>query len=249
MDLSAGRARLVQRAGGWLRNPVRLNRITCSVCSTPCPGHNRCYRCHSHRPPPGLRLADRVAAMTYARAGHQSGFVMRAYKAPDPPRDAEEVVALLALVGLRGHLDCAGLIAGAPVTHWAAIPSLPPNPGRHRLHRIVDGTLDLPEIPLVASHDVDDARDLSVDHFRAPVRVPAGGHVLLVDDTWVSGGHAQSAVLALRTSGAAEVSVITLARWLADNADTKRLLSEFLLGDYDPSLCPWTGAECPRFRG
>ena len=70
--------------------------------------------------------------------------------------------------------------------------------------------------------------------------------MLLVDDTWARGGHAQSAVLALRAAGAARVSVLVAARWINEDFGGN---AAFLRGladrDYDPALCPWTGAACP----
>jgi hypothetical protein len=67
-----------------------------------------------------------------------------------------------------------------------------------------------------------------------------------MDDTWTSGGHAQSAVLALRKAHAAYVSVLVVARWVkedfGDNAKFLRSLSD---RDYDPDICPWTGGACP----
>ncbi len=68
--------------------------------------------------------------------------------------------------------------------------------------------------------------------------------MLLIDDTWTTGGHAQSAVLALRRAGAAWVSVLVVGRWLKeDYGDNREFIAN--LGDYDPCLCPWTGAACP----
>jgi len=69
-----------------------------------------------------------------------------------------------------------------------------------------------------------------------------------MDDTWTSGGHAQSAALALRGAGAARVSLLVIARWISpkygDNAEFLRKLSK---SDYNPELCPWTGSQClPR---
>ncbi len=40
----------------------------------------------------------------------------------------------------------------------------------------------------------------------------AGGDVLVVDDTWVSGGSAQSAAAALKLAGARRVAVVVLGR-------------------------------------
>lgn len=52
------------------------------------------------------------------------------------------------------------------------------------------------------------------DHFTVTSNNADGRHVLLIDDTWTSGGHALSATLALRASGADQISVLVLARWL-----------------------------------
>ena len=89
-ELHLIRTGLIQRAGGWLRNPIRQERVTCLVCATPSPGYLRCYTCQDHATSAGYRLADRVAPMTYALAGHQSGYVMRGYKAPNPLREHRE---------------------------------------------------------------------------------------------------------------------------------------------------------------
>jgi len=99
---------------------------------------------------------------------------------------------------------------------------------------------------LAAAEDVDYARDLDPRHFRAAVPLPAGAHVLLVDDTWARGGHAQSAVLALRAAGAARVSVLVAARWINEAYGGNAAFIRGLAGrDYDPAICPWTGAACP----
>jgi uncharacterized protein with von Willebrand factor type A (vWA) domain len=88
-------------------------------------------------------------------------------------------------------------------------------------------------------------RGVDPRHFRA-APLPEGAHVLLVDDTWARGGHARSAVLALRAAGAARVSVLVAARWINEDFGGN---AAFLRGladrDYDPAICPWTGDGCP----
>jgi hypothetical protein len=114
---------LVSRAGGYLRNPVRRDRITCAVCTTPVAGYEFCFQCKGHRVHAGL--ADRVAFLTYAVAGQQSGYVMRGYKAARPVDEHVTIVALLLLPALLTHARCPEILAGAPVTHWVTVPSLP----------------------------------------------------------------------------------------------------------------------------
>ena len=235
---------LVSRAGGYLRNPVRQERVTCAACTTPVAGYELCFRCNSYLAYDGL--ADAVAFLTYAVAGQQSGYVMRGYKAQRPVNEHVAIVAMLILLALSRHARCPGALAGAPVTHWATVPSLPTKPGEHPLHRILSNAALGAEVHLAPAANVQHPRDISPEHFSADCRLPLGSHVLLTDDTWTSGGHAQSAVLALRGAGATHVSLLVVARWIKeDYGDNARFLRELAGKDYDPSICPWTGGSCP----
>ena len=118
---------LVSRAGGYLRNPLRVDQVTCTVCATPTAGYVRCYTCQMHRSSPGL--ADSTAFATYAVGGQQSGYVMREYKAQRPVKEHVTIVTLLTFPALALHSQCPEALLGKPVTHWAAVPSLPAKPG------------------------------------------------------------------------------------------------------------------------
>jgi predicted amidophosphoribosyltransferase len=238
-------AALVSRAGGYLRNPVRQDQVTCAVCTTPVDGYERCFQCNRHRGHDGL--ADATAFLTYAVAGQQSGYVMRGYKAQRPVNEHVTIVIILILLALSRHENCPAVLAGAPVTHWATVPSLPPKPGEHPLHQIVSRAGRGAEVHLTPAANVQHPRDVNPGHYSADGRLPQGSHVLLIDDTWTGGGHAQSAAIALHRAGARTVSLLVVARWIkedyGDNADFLRKLSG---RDYDPAVCPWTGGSCPR---
>jgi hypothetical protein len=240
---------LVRQAGGYMYNVVRESRATCAVCSTPCPGYMYCQTCNRHRGAPGQR-ADQVASLTYAVAGEQSGWVMRNYKATPAVVESRNVVAMLGLLGVGLHSRCAGARVGVEVTHWASIPSLPAKPGIHPLRPLVASAAPGIEIGLVAAAATDDRRAVRQEHFLASA-MPDGAHLLLIDDTWASGGHAQSAVLAGRAAGAAVVSVLTLARWIEpgwkvqEYGSSEGFLRARCTSDYDPTRCPWTGGICP----
>ncbi len=241
-------AALVSRAGGYLRNPVRQERVTCSVCTTPVAGYLRCYQCEGHLSRTGL--ADAVGVLAYAVAGQQSGYVMLGYKARRPLEEHRMIVALLAVIGLSKHAQCPGMLAGAPVTHWATVPSLPAKPGEHPLHGIVSKVAPGREVILAAAARTPHPRGINPDHFSANARLPQDSHVLLMDDTWTSGGHAQSAVLALRKAHAAYVSALVVARWVKEDfGDNAKLLRSLSGRDYDPGICPWTGGTCPDQGG
>ena len=189
-------------------------------------------------------LADLVAPLTYAVASSQSAYVMRGYKAPSPVERHYRVVATLSLLGLSKHATCPGVLLGVPVTHWAAVPSLPAKPGEHPFHQIVKGSAPGSEVVLTAAANCSNARTINVSHFTANQGLPENSHVLVLDDTWTSGGHAQSAALSLRRAGAKKISTLVAARWVKRDFGNN---AEFLdrLPDYNPDICPWTGDNCP----
>ena len=238
---------LISRAGGYLRNTVREPRFTCQVCTTPVDGYKHCLPCSRQAAEYGPRLADTVCALAYAIGGKQSGYAMRGYKAARPLKEHHAVVSLLALSGIGLHGGCAGAIAGLPVTHWTAVPSLPQKQIPHPFHRIVSSALpNGQEIVLRAMPDVGDPRTTSADHFNTHAELRPHSHVLVLDDTWAQGGHAQSAALTLRRAGAANVSIMTAARWLNPGfGNNGQFISERLNEDFDPQRCPWTGGSCP----
>src|SRR5882672_10696757 len=106
---------LVASAGGYLRNPVRQELVTCAVCATPVTGFRLCYQCQRRSGRAGL--ADATGFLTYAVARGQSGHLMQGYKARPPVPEHRTIVALLVLLGLARHAGCAGR-NGGPVTHW-----------------------------------------------------------------------------------------------------------------------------------
>jgi hypothetical protein len=238
-------AALVSRAGGYLRNPIRQDYVTCAVCTTPVGEYWRCFQCNGHAVFDGL--ADATAFLTYAVGGQQSGYVMRGYKAQRPVNEHVAIVIMLTLLALSVHENCPAALGGIPVTHWATVPSLPAKPGEHPLHQIISRAGLGNEVRLAPAANVQRPRDVSPAHFTADGQLPRGSHVLLIDDTWARGGHAQSAALTLHRAGARRVSLLVVARWIkedfGDNADFLRRLSS---RDYNPAICPWTGGDCPR---
>jgi hypothetical protein len=179
-------------------------------------------------------------------AGQKSGYVMRGYKARPMVVEHRMVVGLLLMLALREHTGCAGSLVGTPVSHWAIVPSLPAKPGKHPLRSLVTGHASGSEISLAAAEGIRRPREINPAHFTSAVRLPEQSHVLLIDDTWTSGGHAQSASLALRRVGADKVSVLVVARWLkTDFAENQEFVRQLAERDYDPGMCPWTGSSCP----
>ncbi|HET6499130.1 MAG TPA: hypothetical protein VFG87_00065 [Amycolatopsis sp.] len=79
-------------------------------------------------------------------------------------------------------------------------------------------------------------------HFRHRI---ADGHVLIVEDTWVSGAKLQSAAIALKLAGAATVTALCVARWCDSRMPEHRNLLDAHESPYNAILCPVTGGTCP----
>lgn len=80
-----------------------------------------------------------------------------------------------------------------------------------------------------------------------PLHVVRDRHVLLIEDTWTSGGNAQSAALTLKAGGAASVTIVALARWLKlEESPTSAFARSRLTQDDDPLACPVNDPACSR---
>jgi predicted amidophosphoribosyltransferase len=236
---------LIAVGGGYLRNPVRIPRVTCADCAAPVEGYDRCFMCSRFRSQAGL--ADATAFLTYAIHGQESGHLMRGYKAVRPVDKHRLVVGLLLRSALERHTACIARLSSSPVSHWSTVPSLPAKPRLHALRGLVTGRAPGTEVALRASTSAEQPRALNAGHFTCAMPLNENSHVLLIDDTWTTGGHAQSAVLALRRAGAVRVSVLVVARWLReDYKDNKQFIADLRTRDYDPTICPWTGGRCPE---
>ncbi|MFG3258109.1 phosphoribosyltransferase [Streptomyces sp. NPDC048172] len=242
-----------------MRNPIRERGVTCEVCLAPVssPGYARCWPC-DQQISTGLRLADRVVPLTYAVDGRQSGRDVYCYKrSVDEERrlagDAWERLSLLTAVFGLWHAGCLDAVARRRVTALTTVPSLQ---GRPDPHPLSDLTGCLPRawrpfelLPSGSSSRSQDRRRLDPGHFAVPGTADvAGAHVVVLEDTWVSGGHAQSAAVALREAGAHEVTVVAVARRLVPEFGPTRAFLAHRLDDgreYDPETCPVTGGACP----
>jgi hypothetical protein len=182
----------------------------------------------------------------------QSGHLMRGYKNPAIRSGSHwQTVTLLAALGLVGHVECPGRLTGAPLSAWATVPSLPTKPDlpKHPLNDMVRTLARgrAVEVTLTGAATVSNPRAINAAHYTASSNA-ADQHVLVIDDTWTSGGHATSAALAVRAAGATHISVLVLARWLklGWEATTPTWAQQRLTSpDFQPDVCPWTQGSCP----
>lgn len=239
-------------AGTYLRNPLRTNGGCARCAGVTNPGFAECFQCGRVY---GDRLPNLAGFMTYAADGTQAGHLMYGYKARTPLSEHRLVVTLLLQRALVSHAACPERITGKPITHWTTVPSTKDRPGPHPLRGLVGRFRPEPE--LVLHHVVGVAsqrKQIVPDLFRTSDRVPWRSHVLVVDDTWTSGGIVLSAVHAIRAADASAVTALCVARWLGFDFMSRPpigspghdLRSE-VLGQrvYDPARCPYTGGRCP----
>lgn len=188
----------------------------CRTCRGPVgAGFARCYQCELALSQAGGLLADAVAPIGLAVRGGPLAGDLRRYKS-DHAVDAPEAAARL-----RERLDVflrdkgsglwreAGMSAGPSAV--AVVPSGQGRLGAHPLVSIVRSCVNLPLIRLSIAPGVIHTRGVDADWLRVSGSA-AGSDVLVVDDTWVSGGSAQSAAAALKLAGARRVAVVVLGR-------------------------------------
>ncbi|MCI2186214.1 MULTISPECIES: hypothetical protein [Bifidobacterium] len=249
-------------AGSYLRT-VRYTSVGDFLCPRcggfKSPAYPCCRSCHAIEQQAdaknmGDKLADRTAISIYAQEhpSSQAMKMMYGYKdehpaSPDYRRNVKAIIAL----ALQGHGECLREAAG-PIDAWAMIPSTKSSRryGKpHPLHDILNEILKgIPEIPLQATGNR--ARGFNPDLFALADPWNAAllrGHVLLVDDSWVTGGNVQSAAARLKLEGASgmQVSAYCVAR-VVDMAFLNSL-DKSAAGKFNRSV-HYTGGYCPWHR-
>jgi hypothetical protein len=188
----------------------------CATCRGPARrGFARCFHCGLHaESAPGV-LADVVVPVACAPKGSRLATDLWLYKSERTgSREAGRALLAMLLVFLHDRAPGVWRAAAAVPAYACVVPSGRGRPGAHPLQALVHGCLALPWATLVARPGGDPwARALDPGRFRAPQPLN-GAAVLLLDDTWTSGGTAQSAAVALKRAGARWVAVVVLGRHL-----------------------------------
>lgn len=231
----------------YLWSTSRIPDVTCEVCVRDTTGAPLCPQCQAHAQAT-VPLADLVASLVYAPYFTQSYHLVKNYKSDNPGPSLPQKMASLMAVGLRGHLDCYRAISGSRDTTWAVVPSLR-RPGQdHPLRRAVltFARADR-ETRLTAAPGVADPRALDPAHFGVPTDQQLPDSVILVEDSWVGGGHAQSAASALKLAGVRHVGVFNVARVLDPRwgPTAEFIRHQRAQATFDPTRCPWTDGVCP----
>lgn len=248
--------RLYELVGAFFTNTSR-GPGRCQVCTGPAI-ESLCPQCATWQATYGTDLADLVVPLAYAKGYmdplHQSAHHVHQYKHPlRPSKECQRDLKLMMRMATLLHGECIARVVG-----WWDVLTFVPSASRPGIEHPVVGLARA-----VAPRDPEPARvllDLGPDISAAPKRRPlphrfavadqfvstvVGRHVLVVDDTWVSGDKPQSAALALRMAGARTVTIVCIARWLSwtYNEEHRQLISS-LTAPYNARQCPVTGSVC-----
>jgi len=249
--------RLHREVGGFFTNTTR-GADTCTVCTGPASGE-LCNQCGQHRAAYGDQLADQVITLAYAKGNvsprHQSAHHVYRYKNRiAPSAECLRDLKLMMLTATWLHGECIARAVG----WWEVITFISSETRPGVLHPVVELAKQVTPFDLDADKIL---LDIGPDIAAEPRRYPLPGrfvvadtwksqvqdrHVLVVDDTWVSGDKGQSAALALKAAGARAVTVICVARWLNwEYSEDHRRLIQAQTAPYDALRCPVTGGSCP----
>ena len=197
-------------------------RGVCAICWRAVdPGYGLCYPCRIAHDGYGTRLAEVVVPIALAVKRQQLAHELWHYKYdPDATvrRRLETRLAAVLWRFLRQHEPHVAQAAGVPrFDVVTTVPGTRPRDDVHPLVRMV-GTLightrARYQQLLTPGPDASvEGRAILVSRFRVTQAMTGHPAVLLVDDTWTTGGRAQSAAIALHDAGAARVAVVVLGR-------------------------------------
>ncbi|MCP2166292.1 hypothetical protein [Goodfellowiella coeruleoviolacea] len=175
---------------------------------------------------------------------------MRAYKRTPPVRRCANDLELMVMAATELHGRCMVEAVGQEWTAVTFVPSATRGGPDHpvaALARQVAGLGPANRLLLAPGPGIAAKRVVRADRFVVPAKYRArtrDGHVLLVDDTWVSGGNIQSAAVALHDAGAARVTALCVGRWCDNGWTAHRALLDSCTDPYDPFVCPVPSGTC-----
>jgi hypothetical protein len=217
-----------------------------------------CTRCHCFIEPsytccyPCVHTANSlelVVPITYSEDLGQMHLALRRYKS-EPSKDARDFVGvrLLAILWrfLELHEHCLtnalGIVSFEIVT---VVPSSTRTRDRaSKLRAVVKACMPVRkrfEQLLIPAENAPDTREFDPSRY-APQRKLHGENILLIDDTWTTGVHAQSAASTLKQAGAGKVALVVIGRhvnpsWKVGGKTSKTLL-DALPHHFDWETCP-----------
>lgn len=189
-----------------------------------------------------------MAPISYAVKGQQAMNDLYQYKDPRASLDhrarAKDRIFSAFHASMSAHLKCISNLDAQSIV-VATVPSSGSRRGLHPLDDVRQMFRGWEEVHLTFVGPTDLTREQR--RRLQPTWYQVQGeakdkHVLLIDDTWVSGVRVQSCAGALKQAGASHVTAVTFGRYLDPGFTvTRDYLSSHKQRNFDPEICPLTG--------
>lgn len=240
---------LSARYANFLVHPLLPGPGVCQVCrGTANPGYPTCWQCQEARRILGSGVGDAVVPVSLALKNEQYANELWRYKNTTGAQQHYFRTGLAAVLWRFLALHEACIAAHCAVPGFSVVTTVPSTSGRevHPLRIMVADMVGatrgryrdlLTPTPEAAAL----GRTGSASRYTSSALW--GENVLLVDDTWTTGHHAQSAAAALKAAGAGSVAIVVLGRHLnLTYGDTATLVEQARLRSFSWAACalrPW----------
>lgn len=223
-------------------NPRRIFGENCPTCTAPIGTWPRCQSCAS-QVSSGSPLADRVIPLSWSISGKQSATDMELYKqSPKPSTAALRRLHELFGTVLNNHSQC--LLPASYNRGIAVVPSTGTTPKvPHPLEQFASRLPGYTRCEAVFTGTRTSSRATRRTFAPGSWTINTGGqqidHLLVLDDLWVTGAHAQSVASAAKTAGIPTVTIFTLSRLIDPTFSiSDQFISAYPLNPYDAQICP-----------
>ncbi|WP_330338521.1 hypothetical protein [Streptomyces sp. NBC_00557] len=241
---------LSARYANFLVHPLLPGPGVCRVCRGPAKiGYYLCRPCNETTKLLGTGVADAVVPVSLALKGEQYAHELWRYKNAVGRQQQYFRMGLAAVLWrfLAQHEDC--IRARCAVSCFDSVTMVPSTSGRpgHPLRTMLAEMVGVTRARyrdlLVPTPEADGlGRAASSGRYEAVAL--RGENVLLIDDTWATGNHAQSAAAALKAAGAGSVAIVVLGRHLnIDYGNTADHVEQARLRRFSWDACalrPWS---------
>jgi hypothetical protein len=236
---------LSARYANFLVHPLLPGPGVSRVCRGPAKiGYPMCRPCNETAKLLGTGVADAVVPVSLALKGEQYAHELWRYKNAAGRQQQYFRMGLAAVLWrflaqhencIRAHcaVSCFDVVTMAPSTSGR-----PDHPLRTMLADMVGVTRDRYRDLLVPTPESDGLGRAASSRRYASAAL-RGENVLLIDDTWTTGNHGQSAATALKAAGADSVAVVVLGRHLnIDYGNTAEHVTQARLRRFSWEACP-----------
>ncbi|MEU9479266.1 hypothetical protein [Streptomyces sp. NPDC048191] len=236
---------LSARYANFLVHPLLPGPGVCRVCRGPATvGYRTCLRCNEAAKLLGAGVADAVVPVSLALKGEQYANELWRYKNAAGPQQQYFRMGLAAVLWrfLTAHEEC--IRTHCLVPSFDIVTTVPSTSGRadHPLRAMVAEmagvTRDRHRHLLAPTPEAAYLGRVASSRRYASAALQ-GENVLLIDDTWTTGNHAQSATAALKAAGAGSVAIVVLGRHLnIDYSNTAEHVAQARLRRFSWDACP-----------